>query len=79
MVLLSGDGSVYGFKTNRRVPGGSIWWGQKYGASTNASAPAMDEPTSGRYTAQLIFCGVVMIGVMAGNIIFRQRRRRYAK
>jgi pSer/pThr/pTyr-binding forkhead associated (FHA) protein len=79
MVLLSGDGIVYGFKTNRRVPGGGIWWGQKHGTSTNASAPAMGEPTAGRYTAQLILCGVVMLGVMAGNIIFHQRRRRYAK
>ncbi|MGH7600513.1 MAG: FG-GAP-like repeat-containing protein, partial [bacterium] len=79
MVLLSGDGIVYSFKTNRRVPSGSIWWGQKYGASTNASRPLMDEPTPGRYTVQLIFCGLVMIGAMAGNIIFRQRRRRYAK
>lgn len=79
MVLLSGDGIVYSFKTNRRVPASSIWWGQKYGASTNASRPLLDEPAPGRYTAQLIFYGLVMIGVVAGNIIFRQRRRRYAK
>jgi hypothetical protein len=79
MVLLSGDGIVYSFKTTRRVPGGSIWWGQKYGASTNASRPLMDEPTPGRYTAQLVFCGLVMVAVAAGNVFFRQRRRRYAK
>jgi hypothetical protein len=79
MILLSGDGIVYSFKTSRRVPGGSIWWGQKYGTSTNASTPLMGEPTPGRYTAQLIFCVLVMVAVAAGNIIFRQRRRRYAK
>jgi hypothetical protein len=79
MILLSGDGIVYSFKTNRRVPGGSIWWGQKYGTPTNASTPLMSEPTPGRYTLTLIVSGMVMIAVVAGNIIFRQRRRRFAK
>jgi hypothetical protein len=79
MVLLSGDGIVYGFKTNRRVPGGSIWWGQKFGTPANTSTPSLGEPTPGRYTAQLIISGLVMTAVVVGNIIFRQRRRRYAK
>jgi pSer/pThr/pTyr-binding forkhead associated (FHA) protein len=79
MVMLSGDGIVYNFKTNRRVPGGSIFWGQKYGTSTNASTPLMSEPQSGRHTIILLMCSLMVLAVVASNVTFRQRRRRFAK
>jgi pSer/pThr/pTyr-binding forkhead associated (FHA) protein len=79
IILLSGDGIVYSFKTNRRVPGGSILWGQKYGTPTNASTPLMNEPKPGRYTVMLMVGALAMMAVVAGNITFRQRRRRFAK
>jgi outer membrane protein assembly factor BamB len=79
MVMMSGEGVVYAFKTNRRTPGGTILWGQKYGASTNASTPAMSHSGTGWYTFTLLANSLVMVAVAAGNVIFRQRRRRFAK
>ncbi len=79
MVMLSGDGIVYNFQTSRRVPGGSIFWGQKHGTATNTSTPQMSEPQPGRHTIMLIFSSLMAAAMVASNIIFRQRRRRFAK
>ncbi|MDZ7289377.1 MAG: FHA domain-containing protein [candidate division KSB1 bacterium] len=78
IVILSGEGTVYNFRTNRRVLAGSILWGQKYGTPTNISATTRD-PAVGSYNFTLIANSLVMFVVMAGNLLLHQRRRRLAK
>ena len=79
MILLASDGTMYQCTTNRRVPAGSILWGQKFGAAGNTSALADNGPSARRYTLQMLAGFLVMLGSLAGNIFYHQRRRRMAK
>jgi hypothetical protein len=79
LILLASDGTVYQCATNRRVPAGSILWGQKFGASGNTSAFANNGPSARRYTLQILAGFLVMLGSLAGNIFYHQRRRRMAR
>jgi len=79
MVLLASDGTIYNFATNRRVPGGSILWGQKYGTPANASALVNSGPSAGRYNLQIVASILAILTVAAGNVVYRQSRRRLAK
>jgi hypothetical protein len=79
MIFLANDGTIYHFVSNRRVPAGSILWGQKFGASTNISALATDGPSASRYTLQIIASMLFMLGGVIGNVFYHHRRRRLAK
>jgi pSer/pThr/pTyr-binding forkhead associated (FHA) protein len=79
IVLLAVDGLVYDFKTNRRLPGGGIIWGQSYGTPANTSTLAAGDPGLVRYHFMLVTSSLVMAAAIAGNILVRQRRRRFAK
>jgi pSer/pThr/pTyr-binding forkhead associated (FHA) protein len=79
IVLLSADGVVYHFATNRRVLDGSIVWGQMYGTPTNTSTAASSDPAAGRYHVVMLVSGLIMMAAVAGNVLARYRRWQFAK
>jgi len=79
IALLSSEATIYNFETSRRVPGGQIIWGQKFGTATNLSKLTDGGPTAGAYMLKLILNVIVLGAAVAGNIIFHQSRRRFLK
>jgi hypothetical protein len=79
ILLLNYDGTTNDFRTNRRIPAGTIVWGQRFGDATNNSALHYIEGGAGTYTAALIFGITMIVLANVGNFWLRQSRRKFAK
>ncbi|MCL4705019.1 FHA domain-containing protein [bacterium] len=79
ILLLNYDGTTNDFRTNRRVPAGTIVWGQRFGDAMNSTALNYVERSPGTYTAALIFGISMIVLVNLGNFWLRQSRRKFAK
>ncbi|MDZ7361350.1 MAG: FHA domain-containing protein [candidate division KSB1 bacterium] len=79
VILLASNGAVHQFATNRRVPGGKILWGQKFGPLTNASALINIGPSALGYTVQMIIFVIVVLSAVTGNLLYQQSRRRLGR
>jgi pSer/pThr/pTyr-binding forkhead associated (FHA) protein len=79
ILMVSADGVVHTFRSNRRVPAGTVIWGQRYGAATNLSALTVTRFKTGKWTALMLLSAVAIVAINATNFWVRWRRQRFAK
>ncbi len=79
ILMVSADGAVHSFRSNRRVPSRTIIWGQRYGGPANLAASAVTKfPTQG-WTVLLLISLLIVAAINVINFLIRQRRNRFAK
>ena len=79
ILMVGADGSVHTFRSNRRVPAGTIIWGQRYGGPANLSLLTATHFPAGAWTVLLAGSVIAVAAVNVANFWLRQRRRRFAK
>lgn len=79
IVMVSADGMVHTFRSNRNVPARTIIWGQRYGSAANVSALAVTKFNTGKWTAAMLVSAVAIITMNGVNFGLRYRRRRLAQ
>ncbi len=79
ILMVSADGVVHTFRSNRRVPAGTIIWGQRHGSSTNLSTLLVTHFPTGTWTALLVGSIFALVAINAAKFWIQQRRRRFAK
>ncbi|MGH7495913.1 MAG: FHA domain-containing protein [bacterium] len=79
ILLVSADGLVHTFRSNRRVPAGTVVWGQQYGDATNLSKLTVTRFATGLWTTLMITSVTAIIAINATNFWLRWRRQSFAK
>jgi len=79
LVVVSAEGNVHAFQSNRRIPAGSLIWAQRFGGARHLSICALAQFPTQLWTASWIACLVAVAGINIWNGWIRLRRRRFAK
>ncbi|MFQ5631064.1 MAG: FHA domain-containing protein, partial [bacterium] len=76
IVLASESGSIYQYKSNAKVPGSAIYWGQRFGHSLNVLKSDFAFPSSTGPLLSIVFGLFLFLGAGASRILSTIRRRR---
>ena len=79
ILMVSADGKVHTFRSNRRVPAGTIIWGQHYGNASNLSNLTVTRFATGLWTSLVISSATAIVAINIANFWIRRRRRSFAK
>jgi hypothetical protein len=79
ILMVSADGQVHTFRSNRRVPAGTVIWGQHYGNASNLSNLTVTRFATGLWTTLMISSVTAIVAINAANFWIRRRRQRFAK
>jgi hypothetical protein len=77
ILVLKSDGKFHNLGSNRKIPGGSIVWGQMFGNSRNTNLLSYIEPSTGKYHIFATLAVLMLLTVVGLQFWLRKRRKRF--
>ncbi len=76
IVMATKSGIVFQYKSNSRIPKGSVIWGQQFGQSQNRVKPAYELPATMKADMSMLVGILLFIGSGATTFVIRNRRKK---